>query len=170
MSNRSQPGSSNRTHQKIGGRKNQIRYRKCAAKTQPVGRSTAKDGHEPDHATEDSRQRPRLFSGEIQLPLQVQRKRSKRGIIRETFEDLTKICDPEGTLKPCADLVEAFGSGQRWLLEKSVNVVAFILDRFEFCTEVSLVPNRIPRYTDRLPSPASLHISQIRRPDKPSVF
>ena len=100
VAHRRQPRGSNGADQKIRGGQNEICNRKRAAKSQPVGCGSAKDGEKPHHAAEDSREGSGLLGGEIKLLLQIKGERSKSPVVGKALENLAELAIQKGRSNP----------------------------------------------------------------------
>src|SRR6266850_1050519 len=106
IANGRKPRSSDRSDQKVRRTKNEVGHREGAAKPQLVRHGPAEDGQEPNHASENSRERPGLLRGEIEFFLEVQRERGERSVVGEALEDFRNVGHPERALETVADFLE----------------------------------------------------------------
>jgi hypothetical protein len=73
---------------------------------QLVRDGSAEDGQEPNHAAENSRERPGLLRGEIEFFLKIEGEGGKRAVVGKALEDFRDVGDPEGALEAVADFLE----------------------------------------------------------------
>ena len=93
--------------------KNQISDRKRAPETEPVCECAATYGKKPDPTAKHSGQAAGALDIKMQALVQVARQHGEDGVVREPLEKLADVGDPEGTLEPGANFLQAFGESSR---------------------------------------------------------